>query len=192
MSGANTNARHLARALCAVAALAAVAVAEDTERARYDRLVKAKPGEWVIEKRTGKGSGAPAEPVFELRWVSKVEDKVVTVMTQTLDPDLKSGLSKPNLTQPTAFEPMMRRGVKTKVTEGVEVEVAGKKLKCRRLDETVTMGKLETKTSLWISDEVPLDGVVLWEAAIGGTDQTVRGELVDWGTSGGAEKPLKK
>ncbi len=152
-------------------------------------LAKAKAGQWVFHRSTG-SSGDADNPSFTYKWIDKVEKTEVRLMIQPVTEDGKLGLSAPTLMTVNLDKPPDKEEASTATAEE-ELVVKGKPLKCKRIDfvtQDTRHGKVTT--SRWVSDEVPIYGTVRMITFDKDKKEIARTDLLDFGETGGAEKPL--
>jgi hypothetical protein len=168
---------HLAWGLVVFAGALAMARADDARPA--PTVLPVQVGEWVIQKDTN--PNAPTAYLY--MWVSKIEGKKITVMSQMLHADLE-----------TAVMPPVARTVDTL---GVVREDLAKLAKCP--EEELTVGgakfrcwKMGNKTSChWVSASVPIYGAVQFVTLDAQGEELARSELVAYGLTGAKAKPLR-
>jgi hypothetical protein len=173
--------------LVAATLLAGVAVtfAGDVPNA----LARAKPGAWSLVRNTDVVAGeAKIDIVYS--WVAKLDGKSITVSTQHLKEGAKaaSGKAQSKVLDIDKVASAMEHDFKapgTTITDET-LEVAGKKIKCKKLETKTDRGS----ATKWISDEVPPLGLVKLLVLAADGKEVRRSELLDWGESGGAEKPV--
>ncbi len=122
-------------------------------------------------------------------WVEKVEGRKITLEFQILHPDrTAAGAPMPQVIDLDNPEPVPWCEVTELGTE--EVEVAGRRLACRK-SEAKSPGTLmgDITTQSWTCDQVPLWGTVRSVTKGSGSDFTE--ELLDFGDEGGAARPVK-
>jgi hypothetical protein len=172
--------------LCAVVAGVGLAVAGEDPRP----IEKARPGQWVIHGETP--LNAFGETLYSYQWVEKVDGRKVHLKTQAIRADRKTGIDEPVAgVVDLDKKPPDNDGPKATSTTLEEITVNGKKLSCRKV-ETITidpvLGKLTT--TVWTSSSVPIFGMVRTVKVDKDGRETSRVELLDWGETGGKEKPL--
>jgi hypothetical protein len=170
-----------------LAGTAVLAFADDLP----DPYKNAKAGSWTIEKGVTNVPGKEPRGEFTYRWVSKVDGRNVTVSTQAIKDDLKTGIAPARTmvvdgAKKAEENAAAIRDKKATVTDD-EIELKGKKLKCKRVERQAAGG---VTIILWVTDEIPVNGVAR-SVAKNGDKETFRAEVVDWGLEGGAEKPVK-
>jgi hypothetical protein len=168
-----------------VALVALAAFAGDASAQSKSPLENAKTGQWVLQKSTAAGN-----TTWLYQWVKAVEGKKITLRTQILNADGKTGMMAGNDSvielggQPSTAPAPGGDAPKPKITDD-EVELKGKKLKCKKT-EIATGPSLSTT---WTSDEVPVTGLVKMVAMADGKE-SMRLEVVDYGATDGADKPV--
>ncbi|MBI3722729.1 hypothetical protein HY251_02060 [bacterium] len=167
--------------LAVLAGFAALAFADEPKHP----LAGAKGGEWVLAKTTTTTGGGEPKIGWLYRWVSKVEGTKVTVMVQPMKTDKLGSMAAAATHHDSSVKPDAP-GKDARVSDD-EVEVNGKKLKCKKI-ETKKDDRTSTK---WTSSEIPISN----EAKVVEKDkdgkELVKIETVDYGLTGGAERPLK-
>jgi hypothetical protein len=170
------------RKLLLVALLVAVARAEDSP------LARAKKGEWVLEKYVVTYPGGQTT-FHNYAWIEKVDGKKVTLKRQPVKEDGKTGLDAARDREIDLDKLASASGDK-KVSEE-EVEVKGKKLKCRKVERTEPAdGPAKPVTITWTSSDVPLYGKVREIVKDKDGKEFSRMDLVDWGSEGGAARDV--
>jgi hypothetical protein len=166
----------------ALLALLAPAFADDAP------IADAKVGEWELMKTT---STLPigTDVKFIYLWVSKVEGKKITVMIQTLREDQKTGLAAPQASV-VDLDKKPDKTSEPKVSDE-EIEIKGKKVRCKKTETTTDTPKGKVTVVAWTTNEVPVHGIVRQVFRDTDGKEIWRSELVDFGTEGGKEKPLK-
>ncbi len=153
-------------------------------------LDSAQVGQWVVEKSTASGMTSHV-----LKWVSKVEGKKLTLRTQMLNPDLTTGMLPANeMTMDLGATPMPGAVPSVPAPGGPVPEariteesltVGGRAVRCKRME--VEMGGMVSRS--WMSDQIPISGLARAVTSQGGSEVS-RLEVVDFGTSGGADRPV--
>jgi hypothetical protein len=163
--------------------VAALAQAEDAP----DPIATAKEGEWVLQKVVSSYGGMTMTQLLYM-WVSKVEGRKLTLGLQIMK-DEKRGM------MPPFFSPVdldhREKPAPAKVSQE-DVERDGKKLKCWKREEAGVdspAGKVTTTT--WTCKDVPVDGVLRIVSVDKDGKETSRTETIQWGSEGGAEKPVE-
>jgi hypothetical protein len=159
--------------------LAVLAVA----RADDNPLGKSKLGEWIIQKTVISGTMTVGTYMF----VSKIDGKKVTIVTQPLKEDMKTPAGPAQVRQPVDTEKPLPALKDDKKVGEEEIELKGKKLKCKKTENT---SESKTTTTTWSSSEVPIYGIVRQIAKDKDGKEILRSDLVDYGTEGAKEKPL--
>jgi hypothetical protein len=148
-------------------------------------LAKAKVGSWCTAKMTNAFGGKP-ETSNMYAWVTKVEGDKVTASKQELKADGKTATAPAETVDATAqfaqYEQKFKK-LNPTVTEET-LEINGKKVKCTKV-EASAQGMTETD---WFSAEIPVTGVAKCIAKAG-DKEVLRLEVIDFGETGGAEKP---
>ncbi|MEZ0227847.1 MAG: hypothetical protein ACAI25_04430 [Planctomycetota bacterium] len=147
-------------------------------------LEKAKEGQWVLQKTTASGF---TSHIYQ--WVSKVDGKKITLRTQILNADGKSAMAAANdvvidLEKKEGGSAAPAADAPKPTISDDEVEVKGKKVKCKKIEVTVN----GVASTTWISDEIPVSGLVKSIATKDGAELS-KFELVDFGDTGGKDKP---
>ena len=174
--------RRVIVSLVLFAALAAAAYAGDPRP-----LDKAKVGEWVLEKSTASGFTS-----WTYMWISKVEGRRVTVMTQLLK-DEKNAIApgQPTLVDLDKPDGAPKDAPKPKTSEE-EIVVKGRALKCTKTEtETEIQGLGKMTSTVWSSPEIPIYGYAKMVSKDDHQKVVAEMETVDYGHEGAAEKPLK-
>jgi hypothetical protein len=148
-------------------------------------LEKAKEGQWIQSKSV---AGGMTTQMYQ--WVSKVDGKKITLRTQILNADGKTAMMAGtdgviDLAQTGSSAPAGSADAPKPAISDDEVEVKGKKLKCKKIE--VKSGPITSTT--WISEEVPVTGLVKSISTQDG-NEVAKLELVDFGQQGGADKPV--
>ncbi len=159
-------------------------------RAEDSPLARSKVGEWVLQKQVITGGGA-ALTLGTYMWVSKVDGRKVTIMTQPLGADLKTPSDAAQTSKPIDLDKLAADANAKKLGEE-EVEAKGTKLKCTKSETTndTPQGKLTTTT--WTSSDVPVYGIVRQIVKDKDGKEVLHTDLADWGADGAKEKPFKK
>jgi hypothetical protein len=163
--------------------LLSVASATDT---RPNPLAQAKAGQWTIH-RTASPSSLTDE-TFTYEWVVKVDGRKVVIRTQPLDRDLERGLASPvesTLDVDAPTPPIVESPAGEE-----ELLIHGTRLLCRKVETVEIMSEGMTKTISWLSDRIPISGLVKRVKLDRDGKEIFRTDLIDWGTTGGAERPL--
>ncbi|MBI3725368.1 hypothetical protein HY251_15655 [bacterium] len=168
--------------------VAAVAVAND---APAHPLETARAGHWVFNRSTTL-TGGVTKTAYSCSWVEKVADRKVFLKTQEVDAKGAKGITRPlgsvvNLDEKSPLDENAGAAIGEE-----EIIVKDKTLMCRKvttIKHDALMGKV-TQT-VWTSRDVPLYGVVRRETVDKTGDVVAKFELIDWGLTGGGEKPLE-
>jgi hypothetical protein len=165
---------------------ASLAVAE--QRATHP-LEQAKAGQWVLHRIVASSGDAPTESCV-YKWIDKVDHREVHLRIQPVSKDGRYALAAPTLTIVNLDKPPDSDDTSSATTED-EIAVKGRKVKCKRV-EVVTLDSAHGKltTTRWISDEVPIYGTVRSITVDREHREVSRTDLLDYGDSGGAEKPM--
>jgi hypothetical protein len=151
-------------------------------------LEKAAPGQWAVHRTTTNLGAETPDVTATYQWVARVDRRKVTLRSQPVSPDGKKALAEASEIvidlDAEAF------GAKPTTTP-VELEIKGVKISCD-LVETKDALEPESKarTLTWLSDQVPVRGIVKRDTYDRDGKLSSRTELLDWGESGGAEKPF--
>jgi hypothetical protein len=146
------------------------------------RAGEPKVGEWtLIHEQTG----SIEKDVYA--WLEKADEKTLTVCRQELAPGRATARAKPERTELAKKPRSVPPGAA--VSDDI-IEVKGKKLAVKKVENASTIARNKVVTTRWISADVPLDGVVREVVVREGKEESRR-SLLDWGESGGAEKPLE-
>jgi hypothetical protein len=167
--------------LAASLALAVLAVA----RADDPPLSKAKVGEWTLQKQVISGSMTLGVYMY----VSKVEGKKVTIVTQPLAADMKTPSAAAQTHNPIDLEKYQANKDEKKLADE-DVEVKGKKIKCRKTESTTDTSSGKVTTTTWSSSDIPVYGIVRQIVKDKDGKELLHSDLVDWGADGAKEKPV--
>ncbi len=174
------NRRPLA-ALAFSLALLAVAHADENP------FAKSKVGEWIIQKNVISGTMTTIDYVF----VSKVDGKKVTLGRQVLNNDAKTANGPVRYAQPIDTEKPLPASKDEKKLGDEEVELKGKKMKCKKVESTAADSRGDKMTTTtWTSSEIPLYGTVRQIVKDKDGKELLRMDLLDWGAEGGKERPV--
>jgi hypothetical protein len=168
-------------------------------------LEKAKAGQWVLLETqaapldTAKPADArpdpakldAAKPTHVYQFVERVEGRRVHLVTQTVTADGKTGLDAAfamvvNLDEMPADAPREEAS-----TSEEEITVKGKSMKCIRTETVTDLGRGNTTTIRWVSRDVPIFGLVRSVVLDKNKKELSRYDLVDFGDTGGAARPLE-
>jgi hypothetical protein len=161
-------------------------------RGDEEPLADAKVGEWTLMKQKISWPGGSAVS-FVYAYVSKVDGRKVSVVTQTLNEDGKTGLMAGVTTvRDLDKKPEPGDAKATKATVSYEdLDVNGKKIKCKKTETEVLTNGVTATTTTWVSNDVPVHGLVRLVVKDKDGKEQIATEIVDFGSTGGAEKPLK-
>jgi hypothetical protein len=177
---------RIAYVIATIGLVTLLAVPSATD-ARRDPLERSRAGQWTIH-RTMMSPGSLSDATYVYEWVVKVDGRKVLIKTQPLDPDLQCGLASSVESVIDLDAPAPRPLVESPLGEE-EVSARGTRLLCRKV-ETVEAGDIKGKTISWLSDLVPISGLAKRVKLDPEGKELFRTELIDWGETGGAEKPL--
>jgi hypothetical protein len=163
--------------------LLSVVSATDT---RPSPLAQAKAGQWTIHRTMGPSS--LTDETFTYEWVVKVEARKVVIRTQPLDRDLERGLASP--VESTFDLDAPAPPIVESPAGEEELNIHGTRLLCRKVETVEILNQGMTKTISWLSDRIPISGLVKRVKLDRDGKEIFRSDVVDWGNTGGAERPL--
>jgi hypothetical protein len=181
--------QRLRRAFVVLALFAGFVSASHAEDMK-NLLEQAKAGGWTLTKTTITGGG---DPSLAYMWIEKVEGRKVHIQNQILA-DEKTGMMDPMpmvVDLDAKPEPNTPKA-ETKKVGDEEITIKGKKIKCAKWESTADYGQGKTVTVMWVSEEIPIYGMAKTVSKDKDGNVTCTSEVVDYGTSGAAAKPVKK
>jgi hypothetical protein len=180
----NVHARLAALSLALLLGGLAIARADDKKEPVVEpALGKPALGEWVFQRDTDFTTGKP-QSIGLYMWVSKIGENTIEISTQSVSEDGKTGFTAARTsTRANLGDQRCDPAALDKKFPTETIEVSGKSWKCWRLG-----GKAHCT---WVSAAAPVNGTVQ-VVELDKTGKTIRQSVVvEWGTSGGAAKPLK-
>ncbi|MCX7804813.1 MAG: hypothetical protein N3A38_06435 [Planctomycetota bacterium] len=125
---------------------------------------RAKVGDWV-EHVTETESGGKKMYSKTRREVKAADEKSVTIATTVEAEGMKMPPSEQKIDLAAYYRPEAGQGtVKPEIKEGEEeIEVGGRKYRCRWVEMKVAPAGIETISKTWMCPDVPLDGIVRQE-----------------------------
>jgi hypothetical protein len=179
---------HGESVLAAFAIAAAVTATLVAAQAPVHPLEQARAGQWVLHRSVVQQGETPADNLI-YKWIDSVHGREVHLKIQPVMEGGRFALAAPTLTIVNLDKPPDREGAPSAATEE-DLVFKGRKLRCRRV-ETVTDDPLRGRvmTTRWSSSEVPIYGTVKSITLDKDQREVSRIDLVDFGESGGAERP---
>lgn len=139
---------------------------------------KAKVGDWVEYKMANKVGGFAVDTT-QKKTVVKVSDTEVTLELETNGAKIPITIKLDQKYDPTAA---MKDAKVTKTGEGAEkLDAAGKSVDTKWTSTEVVTNNMTIKSKVWMSTDVPLDGIVKMESDMGGNGKMLM-ELTGYGS----------
>jgi hypothetical protein len=144
-----------------LAVAGAAADAETIDNPHYVHWSKFKVGTWVRHKNTSGEGGSAKVSIWTTKLVELTKDKAVLetelreaygdgwLASKPTRLDVLAKIEKPAPEEPDPESPITRK-------EGEEtLEIAGRKIKCKTVLETIDSVKMKVWSKTWRSDDVP-------------------------------------